>query len=41
MRIIDAIARRELPGARAAEEHIASVAAAILARTERISIKLI
>jgi DNA-binding GntR family transcriptional regulator len=40
--IIDAIARREPSGARrAAEEHIASVAAAILAGTERISIKSI
>jgi DNA-binding GntR family transcriptional regulator len=39
--IIDAIARREPSGARrAAEEHIASVAAAILAGTERRSIKL-
>ncbi|MGA2998687.1 GntR family transcriptional regulator [Bradyrhizobium sp.] len=39
--IIDAIARREPSGARrAAEEHIASVAAAVLAMTERRSIKL-
>jgi DNA-binding GntR family transcriptional regulator len=39
--IIDAIARREPSGARrAAEEHIASVAAAILAGTEKRSIKL-
>jgi DNA-binding GntR family transcriptional regulator len=40
--IIDAIARREPSGARrAAEDHIASVAAAVLAGTERRSIKLI
>jgi DNA-binding GntR family transcriptional regulator len=39
--IIDAIARREPSGARrAAEEHIASVAAAILTRTEKSPIKL-
>jgi DNA-binding GntR family transcriptional regulator len=39
--IIDAIARREPSGARrAAEEHIASVAAAVLAGTEKKSIKL-
>jgi DNA-binding GntR family transcriptional regulator len=40
--IIDAIARREPSGARrAAEEHIASVAAAVLAGTEKRSIKAI
>jgi DNA-binding GntR family transcriptional regulator len=39
--IIDAIARREPSGARrAAEEHIASVATAVLATTEKRSIKL-
>jgi DNA-binding GntR family transcriptional regulator len=39
--IIDAIARREPSGARrAAEEHIASVAAAVLAGTEQRTIKL-
>jgi len=39
--IIDAIARREPSGARrAAEEHIASVATAVLAMTEKRSIKL-
>jgi DNA-binding GntR family transcriptional regulator len=40
--IIDAIARRDPSGARrAAEEHIASVAAAVLAGTEKRSIKLV